>query len=117
MKSSLNLAWDSVAEKLTPVTKQFLMKSTLGPIEASLVAPATLANTSATRVDPIKLDITMDGKLLSTTSVTVSEKTEALSGKLANFTVAALAPADGFVPGSYQGNVYLTFDSVAPPEE
>ena len=51
---------------------------------------------------------------LTTTSQQVLPEAQSAAGSLMDFVVEAKAPADGFVPGSYQGLVSMMFETAAP---
>jgi len=105
------LVYNVYTKELSPVSRQFDIKSTLGPVQAFLSSPASIASGANT----IPLSVSVAGKVLNTTPVEVLNTADALTGKVVSLDIlAANAPVGGYVPGTYQGVVHMMFESEAP---
>lgn len=102
------LQWNSFRAELQPIRKQLQVKSTVGPISAYLLSPATI--TSGT--NNIGLDVKVADTTLTTTSTEVVSQAQAAPGTVIGFEIAAqAAPSTGYVPGNYQGLVSMMFET------
>lgn len=111
MNDPQELAWNSFRSELQPIRKQLQVKSTVGPISAYLLSPATI--TSGT--NSIGLDVKVANTTLDTTPAEVVSQAQAAPGAVIGFEIAAqAAPNSGYVPGSYQGLVSMMFETAAP---
>lgn len=112
MNTPQKLTFNPFNRTLESLTKQLVMKSTLGPIKGYLVYPATMASGK----DSIGLTVKVAGTALTTTSQDLLNQADANTGKQVGLEIIpAAAPTGGYKPGNYQGIVSMMFESEAPP--
>lgn len=112
INTSQILEYNVYTKQLAPLTKQFDIKSTIGPVSAFLSAPAVIASGANT----IPLTVSLANTALSTTPAQILNKADAEVGKVVGLDiVAAAAPQAGYAPGNYQGVINMIFESDAPP--
>ncbi|MDD1012402.1 CS1 type fimbrial major subunit [Pseudomonas rubra] len=105
------LPWNHVREDFDSLSKQFDVKSTIGPISASLTSPASIASGG----NQIGLNVMVGGVQLSPgTPEVVVPAAAAAGGTRIEFRLAANTPSGGYVPGNYQGMVGMMFETAAP---
>lgn len=111
MNDPQEMAWNSFRGELDPIRKELQVKSTVGPISAYLISPATIASGT----NNIGLDVSVGDTLLTTTSAEVVTAAQAAPGAIIGFKVAAQAASGaGYAPGNYQGLVSMMFETAAP---
>jgi hypothetical protein len=106
------MPWNINTQALEPIQQQIDMRSGLGAINAYLTTDAILSSGG----DNIGLNVAVAGKPLAVgpaSAVEVATTTESAAGKRADVAISAVAPAS-YVPGVYQGSVFLMFESSAP---
>ncbi len=106
------MPWNINTQALEPIQQQIDMKSGLGAINAYLTTDAILSSGG----DNIGLNVAVAGKPLAVgpaSAVEVATTTESAAGKRADVAISAVTPA-AYVPGVYQGSVFLMFESSAP---
>lgn len=108
MNEVQDLAYDPRSDSLYNIDRQIQVKSTIGPIEASLVNDPQMSNGA----EDIPLKVSIDGKALSTVAQKLT--TAAGDAKILDFQIAAIKPATGYKPGAYQGMVNMMFETAAP---
>ncbi|WP_421347435.1 CS1 type fimbrial major subunit [Aeromonas veronii] len=112
MNTPQKLTFNPFSQKLEPLTKSLVMRSTIGPIKGYLVYPATIASVK----DAIELTVKVGGVALTTTSAELLTQADANTGKQVGLEIIpAVAPSGGYKPGNYQGIVSMMFESEAPP--
>lgn len=107
-----SMRWNLTTQTLEPIQQQLDMKSGLGAIKAYLSTDAILTSGG----DNIALAVAVAGQALAVgpaAAVEVASTTEAAAGKRADVAIRAIAPTK-YVAGSYQGNVFMMFESTAP---
>lgn len=105
------LFWNPQNNGLSSVRKQLEAKSTVGPINAYLSAPAVMASGS----NNIDLNVKLRGIDLSTTTTEVVPAALALTGTRMDVEISAKPLASGdYAPGRYQGVVGMIFETAAP---
>ncbi|MGE7990889.1 CS1 type fimbrial major subunit [Pseudomonas sp. NPDC089554] len=103
MNDPQELQWNSFRSELQPIRKQLQVKSTVGPIAAYMLSPATITS---------GLDVKVANEVLTTTSAEVVSGALAGPGAVIGFEIAAqAAPSTGYVPGNYQGLVSMMFET------
>ncbi|TKK39234.1 hypothetical protein PflCFBP13517_23010 [Pseudomonas fluorescens] len=100
--------YNPTTETLTSLTKQFDVKHSAGSITGKLLAPAIIGSAG----NNIPLTVKFNTKSLSTTDQEVVTKEQAATASVVNLEIIPVKPTDGYVPGSYTGNVQLSFDAV-----
>lgn len=109
-----SMRWNIATETLDPIQQQIDMKSGLGAINAYLTTEALLTSAG----NAIDLTVAVAGQDLqvgAANAVEVATPTEAAASKRAAVAITAAAPTgDGYVHGSYQGNVFMMFESGTP---
>lgn len=108
------MRWNIATQRLDPIQQQVDMKSGLGAIQAYLSTEAMLTSAG----NAIDLTVNVAGKNLQVgpgNAVEVATATEAAGSKRAAVAItAAAAGGGGYVHGSYQGNVFMMFESGTP---
>lgn len=106
--------WNIATQTLDPIQRQLNMKSGLGEIKAYLTDAALLTSGA----NSIEMNVSVHGKALTvgpTTPAVILTDVEAAAGRQVDVRIAAAAaPVGGYVAGTYQGNVFMMFESVAP---
>ncbi|MFF7108006.1 CS1 type fimbrial major subunit [Pseudomonas sichuanensis] len=110
MNDPQDMAWNPVSSSFYPINKQLQAKSTIGPITARLLSPASIVS----GIDAIDLNVRVGATDLSTTAQVVLPQAQAAAGSLMDFVVEAQSPAGGYKPGAYQGLVSMMFETAAP---
>lgn len=109
-----NMRWNIATQRLDPILQQVDMKSGLGAINAYLTTEAMLTSAG----NAIDLTVAVAGQDLqvgAANAVEVATATEAAASKRAAVAITAAAPAgDSYVQGTYQGNVFMMFESGTP---
>ncbi len=109
-----NMRWNIATGRLDPIQQQIDMKSGLGAINAYLTSDAMLISGG----NIIDMSVAVAGRTLQVgpaNAVEVATPTEAAATKRAAVSIAAAAPgAPGYVHGTYQGNVFMMFESGTP---
>ncbi|WP_367345903.1 CS1 type fimbrial major subunit [Stenotrophomonas bentonitica] len=108
------MRWNIATQSLAPIQQQVDMKSGLGAINAYLTTEAMLTSAG----NAIDLAVNVAGQELKVgagNAVEVATSTEAAASKRAQVAItAAPATGDGYVHGTYQGNVFMMFESGTP---
>ncbi|WP_312328593.1 CS1 type fimbrial major subunit [Stenotrophomonas sp.] len=108
------MRWNIATQSLAPIQQQVDMKSGLGAINAYLTTEAMLTSAG----NAIDLAVNVAGQELKVgagNAVEVATSTEAAASKRAAVAITAAAPTgDGYVHGTYQGNVFMMFESGTP---
>lgn len=104
------LHWNPVNSRLSSLRESFDVKNSTGGITARLDYLPYLSNGK----DRIGLRVTFNGELLGLDDTLVVTEPDAKSGKRVPLDIAAIEPVDGYLPGSYFGNVLMTFDALRP---
>ncbi|MFB4391074.1 MULTISPECIES: CS1 type fimbrial major subunit [unclassified Pseudomonas] len=108
MNDPQELQWNSFRGELQPIRKQLQVRSTVGPIAAYLLSPATITSGA----NSIGLDVKVANEILTTTSAEVVSGPQASPGTVIGFEIAAqAAPSTGYIPGNYQGLVSMMFET------
>ena len=97
--------------KLTSVDKEFDVKNSSGAISARLSDDEAYLYNGADKID---LNVSFNGKKLSTSSEEVVSSLEANAWKRVRLLIAAAASTVPYAPGSYSGIVNMTFDAMPP---
>ena len=97
-------------EKFKPFSGDFRAKSTVGAINAKLIAVATISSGS----ENIDLDVKVGNKSLGLTPVEVMVAGEANVGGDLPMTINTIKPDAGYVAGDYSGTVSILFETAAP---
>ncbi len=109
-----SMRWNMATQRLDPIRQQLDMKSGLGPIVAYLSSEAVLTSAG----NQIDLSVSVAGQALevgAAGAAVVATATEAAASKRAAVEIVAAAPAEqGYAQGSYQGNVFMMFESGTP---
>ncbi|WP_421566880.1 CS1 type fimbrial major subunit [Stenotrophomonas sp. PD6] len=109
-----SMRWNIATQRLDPIQQQVDMKSGLGAITAYLTTDAMLTSAG----NAIDLTVNVAGQALqvgASNAVEVATPVEAAASKRAAVTiVAADADAGGYAHGTYQGNVFMMFESGTP---
>lgn len=109
-----NMRWNIATQRLDPIQQQIDMKSGLGAIQAYLTTDAVLTSAGNT----IDLTVAVAGQDLqvgAANALEVASPTEAAASKRAAVAITAAAPAgESYVHGTYQGNVFMMFESGTP---
>jgi hypothetical protein len=104
------MSWNLVAQTLKPLREHFDVKNSAGGIVARLGELPVLSN--GRRL--ILLNVTFNGEWLNLVDTVVVPADQARAGKRVVLEIAAVEPADGYVPGDYFGSVHLIFDALRP---
>jgi len=108
------MRWNIATQRLEPIQQQIDMKSGLGAIEAYLTTDAILTSGG----NNIGLTVAVAGQDLAVgaaNSVEVATQAEAAASKRAAVTITAAAPGGAqYAHGTYQGNVFMMFESGTP---
>jgi hypothetical protein len=108
------MRWNIATQSLAPIQQQVDMKSGLGAINAYLTTEAMLTSAG----NAIDLAVNVAGQELKVgagNAVEVATSTEAAASKRAQVAITATpATGDGYVHGTYQGNVFMMFESGTP---
>lgn len=108
------LEFDPFSKTLATLTKQFDVKSTIGPVKGYLSHPATITSGK----ESINLKVMLAGVELTSTSAELVNQADANAGKQVGLEIIpAAAPTGGYKPGNYQGVVSMMFESEAPPAQ
>ncbi|WLG29637.1 CS1 type fimbrial major subunit [Pseudomonas lurida] len=102
------LSYSTVTKKLTSLTKPFTVLNIAGPIKATLLSDAVLGSGS----NVIQLAVKFNGIALDTEGKEVVSKTQAAKASTVNLEITPTMPSGGYIPGTYVGNVQLSFDAV-----
>ena len=109
-----NMRWNIATQRLDPILQQVDMKSGLGAINAYLTTEAMLTSAG----NAIDLTVAVAGQDLqvgAANAVEVATPTEAAASKRAAVAITAAAPTgESYVQGTYQGNVFMMFESGTP---
>lgn len=108
------LQWDGIHKTLRPMSfKQLNMKSTMGPIRATLTSEAKMVNEDKSIALVVKIN---DQELNHVTPVEVYSIAEMGRERLAVVNVRAVpnGPGDTFLPGEYMGVVSMMFETIEP---
>jgi hypothetical protein len=109
-----NMRWNIATQRLDPILQQVDMKSGLGAINAYLTTEAMLTSAG----NAIDLTVAVAGQDLqvgAANAVEVATPTEAAASKRVAVAITAAAPTgEGYVQGTYQGNVFMMFESGTP---
>lgn len=107
-----NLAYNGYTGKLDSFSKPFDVKNTSGAVNAYLTATPLLAGPD----DNIPLTVRFNNTELTGTTAEVVNAAQAQAGHVANLEIIPVEAAEGYVGGTYVGNVHIAFDAmVAPP--
>ncbi|MEB0044986.1 MULTISPECIES: CS1 type fimbrial major subunit [unclassified Pseudomonas] len=104
------LAWNTVTGELSPLRAFFDVKNASGSVSARLVDDPFLFN-GRERID---LQVRFNGHLLSLLDTSVVDEQQARVGQRVRLEIAAVKPAEGYIPGQYYGTAHLMFDAVNP---
>lgn len=103
------LNFNPVTKELTSLTKQFDVLHTAGAISAKLLTPAIIGSAG----NNIPLTVKFNTKTLTTTEQDVVDAAQAATASVVNLEIIPVKPATGgYIPGTYTGNVQLSFDAV-----
>lgn len=109
-----NMRWNIATQRLDPILQQVDMKSGLGAINAYLTTEAMLTSAG----NAIDLTVAVAGQDLqvgAANAVEVATATEAAASTRAAVAITAAAPTgESYVQGTYQGNVFMMFESGTP---
>ncbi len=97
--------------KLSTINKAFDVKNSSGAISARLSDEDAYLYNGAEKID---LNVTFNGKKLTTSPEDVVSADEAKTGKRVTLLIAAASTTLPYAPGSYSGVVNMTFDAVPP---
>ncbi len=111
MNDPQEMTWNSFQSSLQPISKQLQVKSTSGAISAYLLNPAVMTSGA----NNIGLDVSVGGKVLTTTAAEVVSAAQAAPGTTVAFQVAAKGAGASYVAGNYQGVINMMFETVTPP--
>ena len=110
----LTMAYNRTTEALSPVSGPLSLKGGVGAVAAYLNFPPVLVSGS----DNIAMNVTVGGVALpvgNAAPAEVATAPQALTGIQKEFqATAAAAPAGGYAAGNYNGQIHMTFDTVAP---
>jgi hypothetical protein len=104
------LPFNTVTSQLSPLRAFFDVKNANGAIGARLGEEAYLSNGR----DRIDLRVTFNKVELTLDSVQVVSAAQARPGQRVGLEIAAIKPADDYLPGEYLGTVHMMFDAIAP---
>ncbi|MCW1244058.1 fimbrial protein [Pseudomonas sp. SAICEU22] len=104
------LRFSTITSDLVPLRAIYEVKNTNGAIDARLSEEAYLSN-GRQRID---LRVKFNDVELTLDSTQVVSANDARPGRQVRLEIAAIKPADEYVPGDYYGTVHMVFDAVAP---
>lgn len=108
------MRWNIATQRLDSIQQQVDMKSGLGAINAYLTTEAMLTSAG----NAIDLAVNVAGQELqvgAANAVEVATPVEAAASKRAAVAITAAAAGEaGYAHGSYQGNVFMMFESGTP---
>ncbi|MBD1551908.1 CS1 type fimbrial major subunit [Pseudomonas typographi] len=93
---------------LTPVVNRLYLKSSIGPISATLDSAPTMTSGA----DNIPLTMAIGGTTLSTTTKQIVAASDATNGSWLEASIGATQGT--YNAGNYRGYVYVTFETTAP---
>lgn len=102
------LSYNPVTQDLTSLNKTFDVVHTAGSITAKLLSSAVISSGG----DTIPLTVKFNNVELSTVDQEVVNATQAATPSVVPFLITPVKPSGGYVPGTYIGNVQLSFDAV-----
>lgn len=106
------LHYNPVSGRFAPLRKNFDVKNVNGGITARMSAEPYLSNGHDT--DNIPLNVTFNRQRLSLDAEQVITELDGRAGQRVGLEIAAVAPVDGYRPGSYYGSVHMIFEALAP---
>lgn len=102
------LSYNPVTKDLTSLNKRFDVLNIAGSISAKLLSTATMASGG----DVIDLTVKFNRVELSTVDQEVVSTAQAANPSVVSLEIIPVKPAAGYAPGTYMGNVQLSFDAV-----
>ena len=102
------LSYSPITEELTSLNKTFDVIHTAGSITAKLLSSAVISSGG----DTIPLTVKFNNVELSTVDQEVVNATQAASASVVPLLITPVKPSGGYAPGTYMGNVQLSFDAV-----
>ena len=105
-----DLPYNHVTDELGPLRALFNVKNAHGAIDGRLGEQAYLSNGR----ERIELRVTFNNVELNLQPRQVVSDFDAGIGRTVNLEIAAIKPAEGYLPGKYQGIVHMVFDALAP---
>lgn len=102
------LSYSPLTKKLTSLNKAFTAIHTAGSINATLLSTAVIGSGA----NVIPLEVKFNGIALDTVGKEVVSKAQAANASTVNLEIIPVMPTGGYVPGTYMGNVQLSFDAV-----
>ncbi|MEB5932393.1 fimbrial protein [Pseudomonas mosselii] len=104
------LQYNAVTGDLSSLVKTFDVKNTAGNVTAQVTSSASLAGPAV-----IPLTVKFNGIALGATPVEVVKADVAKAATTAKLEIIPVKPAAGYVAGTYDGNINLTFDAGIKP--
>jgi hypothetical protein len=102
------LSYSPNTKKLTSLNKPFTVLHTAGSVKATLLSIAVIGSGA----NVIPLEVKFNGVVLDTVGKEVVTAEQAASASTVNLEISPVMPTDGYAPGTYMGNVQLSFDAV-----
>jgi hypothetical protein len=102
------LSYSPITKKLTSLNKPFTVIHTAGSINATLLSTAVIGSGA----NVIPLEVKFNGIVLDTVGKEVVSKAQAANASTVNLEISPVMPTGGYVPGTYMGNVQLSFDAI-----
>lgn len=103
-----HLAYNTLTERLSNLSKPFDVLNTAGAINAHFTATPLLAGPD----DSIGLTVRFNGVDLTGTSTEVVDAPRAQAGHVANLEIIPQKGTDSYKGGTYNGNVHIAFDAM-----